>query len=98
MIEMCHHDDGKQKYQSHEIHIREHGFYNAEANVSTLNPFDLYGYGETKEEAIEDFINKFKCVMKELKLLEITLIHTDEIRKKPSGFGTYLGNSLKDKI
>ncbi|MBR5192478.1 MAG: protein jag [Clostridia bacterium] len=23
---------------------------------------------------------------------------TDEIRKKPSGFGTYLGNSLKDKI
>lgn len=79
MIEMTHYDDGKEKYQSHEVSIREHDFYNAEANVWSHNPFDTYGYGATKEEAIEDFKNKFRYVMRELKAFEMMLLDTDVI-------------------
>lgn len=79
MIEMTHHDDGKKKYQSHEISIRELNFYNSEANLSTHNPFDVYGYGETKEEAIEDFKNKFKYLIKELQAFEQMLFDSDVI-------------------
>lgn len=79
MIEMTYHNDGKEKWQSHEITLREHDFYNAEANVWSHNPFDVYGYGATKEEAIEDFKNKFKYVMRELKAFEMMLLDTDVI-------------------
>ena len=79
MIEMTYHNDGKEKWQSHEITLREHDFYNAEADVWSHNPFDLYGYGATKEEAIEDFKNKFKYVMRELKAFEMMLLDTDVI-------------------
>ena len=58
MIEMTYHNDHKEKWQSHEISIREPDFYNAEENVWSHNPFDITGYGATKEEAIEDFKNK----------------------------------------
>ena len=79
MIEMTYHNDHKEKWQSHEISIREHDFYNAEANVYSHNPFDVYGYGATKEEAIEDFKNKFKYVMRELKAFETMLLDADVI-------------------
>lgn len=70
MIEMTYHNDHKEKLQSHEISIREHDFYNAEVNVWSHNPFDITGYGATKEEAIENFKNKFKYIMRELKALK----------------------------
>lgn len=80
MIEMKYHDDGKEKYQSHEISIREHICYNDEVDIWSINPFNITGHGATKEEAIEDFKNKFKYVMKELKAFETTLLlNTDEI-------------------
>lgn len=79
MIEMTHHDDHKGKWQSHEIYIREPSFYNAEADIWSHNPFDINGYGATKEEAIEDFKNKFQYVMKELRAFEIMLFDTDVI-------------------
>ena len=79
MIELMHYNDGKEKSQSHEIAIREYDFYNAEANIWTHNPFDIYGYGETKEEAIEDFKNKFRYIMRELKAFEMMLFDTDLI-------------------
>lgn len=79
MIEMTYHDDGKEKPLSHEISIREQYFYNAEADVCSHNPFDITGYGETKEEAIEAFKNKFKYVMGELKAFEMMLFDTDVI-------------------
>ena len=79
MIELMHYNDGKEKSQSHEIAIIEYDFYNAEANIWTHNPFDIYGYGETKEEAIEDFKNKFRYIMRELKAFETMLLDTDVI-------------------
>lgn len=79
MIEMTYHNDHKEKWQSHEISIREHDFYNAEADVWSHNPFDITGYGATKEEAIEDFKNKFKYIMRELKAFEMMLLDTNVI-------------------
>ena len=79
MIEMTHNDDHKGKWHSHTVSIMEHDFYNAEANLYSHNPFDVYGYGETKEEAVEDFKNKFRYLMRELKAFEMMLLDTDVI-------------------
>lgn len=79
MIEMTYHNDHKEKFQSHEISIRENGFYNAEVDVWSHNPFNVSGYGATKEEAIEDFKEKFAYVMKELRAFETMLFDTDVI-------------------
>ena len=79
MIELTHYDDGKGKYESHEIALREYDFYNTEEDIWSHNPFDIYGYGETKEEAIEDFKKKFRYIMRELKAFEMMLLDTDVI-------------------
>lgn len=79
MIEMTYHNDGKRTYHSHEIQIAELDFYNAKMDVWSRDPFCIIGYGETKEEAIEDFKNKFKYVMDELRALETMLLDTDII-------------------
>ena len=79
MIEMTYHNDGKEKFQSHEIEIRENGFFNAEIDVWSHNPFNITGYGATKKEAIEDFKNKFVYIMNELKAFETMLLDTDVI-------------------
>ena len=79
MIELIHYDDSKEKSQSHAVSIIEYDFYNAKANVWSHNPFDLCGYGETKEEAIEDFKKKFRYIMRELKAFEMMLLDTDMI-------------------
>lgn len=65
MIYLTHHDDGKGKVQSHEVSISENDFYNSEYNVFSHNPFDITGYGSTKEEATEDFKRKFEYVLAE---------------------------------
>ena len=79
MIKMTYHNDGKEKFQSHEIEIREDGFFSSEYMVFSYNPFDITGYGATKEEAIIDFKNKFVYIMKELKAFETMLLDTDVI-------------------
>lgn len=79
MIEMTYHNDHKEKFQSHEITIREDDFISSEYMVFSHNPFDITGYGSTKEEAIEDFKNKFRYIMKELKAFETMLLDTDVI-------------------
>lgn len=79
MIEMTYHNDGKEKCQSHEIEIREDDFINSEYMLFSHNPFDITGYGATKEEAIEDFKNKFRYIMKELRAFETMLLDTNVI-------------------
>lgn len=79
MIEMTYYNDHKEKIRSHEISIRENDFYNIDMDVWTHNPLDVVGYGSNKEEAIKDFVNKFKYVMDELKAFENMLICTDTI-------------------
>lgn len=79
MIKMAYHDDGKQKWQSHEIYLKEDDFYNSEFGVFSHDPFEIIGYGETKEEAIEDFKKRFQYVMNEWKAFEKMLLDTDII-------------------
>ena len=79
MIEMTYHNDGKEKFQSHEIEIRENDFIDSEYMLFSHNPFDITGYGATKEEAIEDFKNKFRYIMKELRAFETMLLDTNVI-------------------
>ena len=80
MIYMTYHNDGKEKFQSHEIEIREKDFIGPEdCMVFSHNPFDITGYGATKEEAIKDFKHKFEYIMKELKAFETLLLDTDVI-------------------
>jgi hypothetical protein len=80
MIKMTYHNDGKEKFQSHEISIREDLFSNnLKLGLWSHNPFNITGYGETKEEAIKDFKNKFAYIMKELQSFENMLFDTDVI-------------------
>lgn len=79
MIEMIYNNDHKAKWQSHQISIRENDFYNAEADMWSHDPFNITGYGATKEEAIEDFKNKFRYIMREWKAFEMMLLDTDVI-------------------
>ncbi len=58
-----HIDDCKEKWQSHEVSIKDEDFSNIEAGLYSKNPFDIIGYGATKEDAYEDFKAKFKKLM-----------------------------------
>lgn len=97
MITFTHYDDGKHKLQSHEISIMEDApFYNADLEIFSHDPFDLVGYGSTKEEAIEDFKRKFYYLMDEWKafeaILSSTCFETDETIEVDC-FGKPIGNS-----
>ena len=82
MIELTHYNDHKEKWQSHEIELREKDFsieIDDDVWVHSHNPFYITGYGATKDQAIEDFKKKFVYVMKELKAFEAMLLDTDII-------------------
>ena len=80
MVKLAHHDDGKEKRQSHSISIYsdhtahsnliEHGIY-------SMDLTELTGYGNTKEEAIQDFQEKFDYLISEWKAIEKMLFETD---------------------
>lgn len=58
-----HIDDYKAKWQSHEVSIKDEDFSNIDADFYSGDPFDIIGYGETKEDAYENFKEKFKKLM-----------------------------------
>ena len=78
-MKLQYYNDGKEKFQSHEISLVEDNFYNKEYDIVSYNPFDIVGYGATKEEAIEDFKKKFVFVMAELKSFENKLLSINDI-------------------
>lgn len=78
-IKLAHYDDGKQKYQSHEISIYTknceycektgtYGYYSIE---------NITGYGNSKEEAYRDFENKINYAIDQLNILKQMLNDTD---------------------
>lgn len=76
-IKLAHHDDGKDKYQSHEIFLKEGEFYYNE--LFSHNIFEARGYGQTKEEALNDLKNKLNFLFDELKIIETKLFETKEL-------------------
>lgn len=93
MINLVHCDDGKGKWRSHEISLKEDDFYNAEYGLFSINPFDVMGYGATKEEALKDFMKKMDYILREWEAFEKILfcmdILTDNI-KEVDAFGNYI--------
>lgn len=75
---LYYYNDGKEKYQSHEISIKSDEFNNFELNLFSHDFFDITGYGATKEEALEDFKKKFDYVMKEWEVFR-DILHSDKI-------------------
>ena len=79
MIKLGYYNDGKEKWKSHEIVMLEDNFYNADFEVHSHNPFDVCGYGSTKEKALKDFMRKLKYVMNELDAFETMLYDSNVI-------------------
>ena len=72
LMKIAHHDDGKEKYQSHKCYL-----FN---DVDKYHNFDLtsiYGYGETKEEAVKNLKEELEYYFNELHALEKMLYETD---------------------
>lgn len=72
LMKIAHHDDGKEKYQSHKCYL-----FN---DVDEYHNFDLtsiYGYGETKEEAVKNLKEELEYYFRELHALEKMLYETD---------------------
>lgn len=80
LLRLTYYNDGKKKSQSHEVTISDiNRSYNAEYDIFSINPFDITGYGATKEEALENFKRKFDYVMREWRAFEKMLFETDAI-------------------
>ena len=77
MIKLAYHDDGKQKWESHEIYLKEDDFYNNKYDVWSHNLFNIHGYGETKEKALENFKKKFQYIMDEWRAFETILMNSN---------------------
>lgn len=77
MVKLAHYDDGKGKWRSHEIYLKEDNFYIDEFDLSSISPFDVSGYGATKEEALKDFMRKMEHVFIEWKAIKEVLFNTD---------------------
>lgn len=79
MLSLLHYDDCKEKSQSHEVSLASDYYSRWKGDLYyNIDPFDNIGYGETKDEAYEDFKEKFFAAFDELsvfaKLLEADVI------------------------
>ena len=82
MLKLTHYNDGKEKRQSHEIEVIEfprQSYYDPDHDVTSLNFFDLTGYGPTKEDALDDFKRKFNYVFEQWKAFDKMLFETNII-------------------
>lgn len=77
-MQLTHHDNGKCKYDSHTISIQDdYAFIINPNELISHNITDVYGYGETKEEALKDFLRKMNILFDEYKAIENLLFGTD---------------------
>lgn len=71
---VAHFDDGKMKYQSHEVYV---GYSNDDDSkvhcMEDHTGMPISGYGETKEEAFQDMQKKFNRYFSRLNALKITI-------------------------
>ena len=79
-IKLAHHNNGKGRFDSHSICLKQpDDFFFIKENdisISSYNLFDIYGYGETKDEAILDLYKKINILFKEYKALETMIFET----------------------
>ena len=94
MVKLAHYNDGKEKRQSHEIYLKEDAFYNDEFDLFSISPFDVSGYGATKEEALKDFMRKIEYVLHEWEAFEKILFCTDILTDNMVEIN-YFGDEIK---
>lgn len=79
---LAHYDDGKGKFQSHEITIKEDDNFCKKINgnyIQSHDITDIIAYGETKEEALNNLKIQIDYLMKEYKAFEKLLFETDNL-------------------
>ena len=65
LMKIAHHNDGKEKFQSHTCCL-----FNDSDRYHNFDLTNIYGYGETKEEAIENLEYLFEEISSELDRLK----------------------------
>ena len=72
LMKIAHHNDGKEKWQSHNCYL-----FNAADDYHEFDITNIHGYGETKEEAVENLKKELKYYFNELHVVEKMLYETD---------------------
>lgn len=72
VMKIAHHNDGKEKCQSHNCYL-----FNDADDYHEFDITNIHGYGETKEEAIENLKKELEYYFNELHALEKMLYETD---------------------
>lgn len=72
LMKIAHYDDGKEKWQSHACYL-----FNDASDYHEFDITNIWGYGETKEEAIENLKKELEHYFSELLALEKMLYETD---------------------
>lgn len=70
MLALTHYDDGKGKWQSHEVSMIDHDEYNDNGDFDFTN---IYGYGEDYDEALKNFIEEFDKKYEQLTIFRARL-------------------------
>lgn len=69
---IAHHNDGKEKWESHTCYL-----FNDANDYLEFDITNIRGYGETKEEAVENLKTDLEYYFNELHALEKMLYETD---------------------
>ena len=80
----------------HEIYIKEEEiFHNSKIGIYSMDISFIRGYGETKEEALEDFRRKLKYLLNQYRKLE-ELLDSEDLEKKLIQVNVY-GEEVKKR-
>lgn len=72
LMKIAHHNDGKEKWESHTCYL-----FNESDSYDQFDITNIRGYGETKEEAIQNLKKELEHYFDELHSLEKMLYETD---------------------
>ena len=72
LMKIAHHNDGKEKWQSHTCYL-----FNDVDGYYEFDITNIRGYGETKEEAIQNLKKELEYYFNEIHALEKMLYETD---------------------
>ena len=72
LMKIAHYNDGKEKWESHTCYL-----FNESDSYDQFDITNIRGYGETKEEAIQNLKKELEYYFNELRALEKMLYETD---------------------
>ena len=72
LMKIAHHNDGKEKWELHTCYL-----FNDANDCHDFDITNIHGYGETKEEAVDNLRKELEYYFNELHALEKMLYETD---------------------